>query len=680
MRRSSLFRVVLVALTPVVTLTVGHKILANRAQLAAAQSAPERMRSGLSTEAIARPDGPHDFAFASNYEQVAYISQDAPSMIHFRPGDAENPPQELRLALPSGVEVLGAIRNLEVDSDWSKVQEIEGTDGQVTRFTNVVRIKAEKNSSKFVLVWKAKSGMDWPEGKRFLAYFWGHSAAGVQDYQPLVIEVVDVPKVTPFEELPVWLSVPSDLIYEWPDTLSASTDAFKRIGVNSIELWTYVRNRVQPGSKRGDRAAFGHEWLKKSAAKLQASGIETVPAGLDWWWKAAQETSEGAATTLDGSPAAELRLTYNDDEDGKGGEYFREWIAQGKYLIDNGFYVHGFDPEMYRRGELIDYSPTTIEAFEQYYSTQTRDRYVDPKRLAARPGKWPEAERIWNQFKAHRYAQFFVDYRAEMESYMDRRGLDRSITPFQMRALTTYHRSHQGFVGYLDYTQSPVYTRTLEDPKRLAEVFDYLAPMIYTDVYAEGDLYDMRLPQEDTAVLNRLTQESSRGAKVSPILSAGYPFVVGFESDVSAQMLQANILETVAAGGHGFGIWGESPVDALDMKAIAQTVEMLAPYEEIILNGQPAGGVRVYSNRAFASRIAIESEPESRSLVLISEYSEQPKEVTVELAGRKADVVIDLVSGKEVPRLLSADSLVKFRTALSNEKGRARMFYVGPPD
>ena len=116
------------------------------------------------------------------------------------------------------------------------------------------------------------------------------------------------------------------------------------------------------------------------------------------------------------------------------------------------------------------------------------------------------------------------------------------------------------------------------------------------------------------------------------------------------------------------------------MKAIAQTVEMLAPYEEIILNGQPAGGVRVYSNRAFASRIAIESEPESRSLVLISEYSEQPKEVTVELAGRKADVVIDLVSGKEVPRLLSADSLVKFRTALSNEKGRARMFYVGPPD
>lgn len=679
MRGSSLFKVVLVAFLPVVALTVGARILTNRARFAAALSSPERMRAGLSTAEIARPDGANDFAFVSNHEQVAYISQEVPSMIHFQPGDAENLPQELRLALPSGVEVLGAVRNLEVYHDRSAVEEIQGTDGQTTQFTNIVRIKTLENASKFILIWKANQGADWPEGKRFLAYFWGYSKAGAQAYQPLVIEVVKVPEAKPFKTLPVWLSLPSDLIYKWPDTPEASTDAFRQIGISSIELWAYVRGRVLPGSSRSDREAFGHDWLKTSAAKLKASGIETVPTGSDWWWRSAQQTEVGRATTLEGEPAAELRLTYNDDADGTGGEYFRDWLEQGKYLIDNGFYFHGLDPEMYREGDLIDYSPATLAAFETYYQNQTSDRYIEPERLAKNPGKWPEAERIWNQFKAHRYSQFFVDYRAEMEGYMDRRGFDRSQTPFQLRALTTYHRTNRGFVGYLDYTQSPVYTQMLEDPQRMAEVFDYLAPMIYVDIYGEGDFYDMKLPQEDTAVLRRLTADSPRGTKISPILSAGYPFMADLESDVSAAMLKANILETLAAGGYGFGIWGESPIDALDMKAIAQTVGMLSPYEDILLEGTPTDGVRVYSNRAFASRIAKENEEETQSLVLISEYSEQPKAVTVELAGRKNDVVIDLASGEEVPRLLSADSLVKFQTALNDEKGRARMFYVGPP-
>ena len=679
MRGSSLFKVVLVAFLPVVTLTVGARILTNRARFAAALSSPERMQAGLNTATIARPNGANDFAFVSNYERIAYLSKDMPSMIHFQPGDAENLPQELRLALPAGVEVLGAVRNLEVYRDPSAVAEIEGTDGQITQFTNIVRIKTQEKSSKFILIWKASQGGNWPEGKRFLAYYWGYSKAGVQAYQPLVIEVVEVPEVQPFKTLPVWLSLPSDLIYEWPDTPEASTDAFRQIGIRSIELWAYVRGRALPGSSRSDRAAFGHDWLKTSAAKLADSGIETVPAGAEWWWASAQKTAEGRATTLEGEPASELRLTYNDDNNGAGGEYFQDWLEQGKYLIDNGFYLHGLDPEIYRKGDLIDYSPTTLAAFETYYRTQTSDRYIEPERLARNPGKWPEAEHIWNQFKAERYVQFFADYRAEMEGYMDRRGLDRTQTPFELRALTTYHRGSRGFVGYLDYMQSPVYTRMLEDPKRMAAVFDYLAPMIYVDVYGEGDRYDMKLPQEDTAVLRQLTEDSNRETKISPILSAGYPFIENFESDLSAAMLQANMLETLMAGGYGFGLWGESPIDALDMKAIAQTVGMLSPYEEILLAGQPTDGVRVHSNRAFASRIAQESEEETRSLVLISEYSKQPKEVTVELAGRKTDVVIDLASGESVPRLLSADSLVKFRTTLNDEKGRARIFYVGPP-
>lgn len=650
--------------------------------------APDGARSPLNTNRNRLPNGANDFAFVSNQEQVAYVSDDTASMIHFQMaqqqpsfrGNVAAPDPELRLLLPDGIEVLGGIRNVDVQP-WGYQPTINGT-----KFTNAWRVIPNGNASKFTLTWKADASKNWSEGQALEGYFWGHSAQGTQTFQPLDIQVVDVPETKSFSTLPVWMSVPSDLTYEWKDSNKASTaEAFSRIGINQMDLWSYLWDGDVSGSTaRANQTRYGEKWLVESQKKLANAGIQTVPWNRDKWWREAARVDPTSRSTLTNGKAAllnetsgtdySLRLTYNEDNDGKGGTFFQEWIEQGKDLIDRGFYLHSFDPEMYRNGDAIGYDPATLEAFESYYAQRTRADYVDPRTMAAQPGKWAEAEDIWAEFKAYRYTKFFLDYRQAMEAHMDSRGIDRTKTPFEMKALTTYHRQWAGLDEFEDYRESPVYTKTLEDPKMLAEVFDYISPMSYPDIYANGKDYDMKRTYKDTLAMDELVQNSSRRTEVTPILSAGYAFQAGFDADVSAEMLKANILEAVIAGAYGFGIWGETKVDALDMKAIAQTVSMLQPYEDILLTGKPSDRAIAKGGNAFVHRL----EGKRGSLILVSDYSEQPKSVSVKVEGGPSAKVIDLDNPDiELSQVYRLNGSTEFSTELSNETGRVKMFYVG---
>ena len=647
-------------------------------------TAPDATRSPLTTDRDSLPNGSNDYAFVSNHEQIAYISADAPSTIHFQmaqqqpsfAGSKTNTPPELRLVLPEGIEVLGGIRNIEAEPcGYQPV--INGT-----KLTNAWRVIPQDNASKFTLIWKADTDKNWREGQTLKGYFWGHSADGSQSFQPLEIEVVDIPETKSFQTLPVWLSVPSDLIYQWPNSASA----FSRIGINQMDLWSYLWDGDISGSTaQANQTDYGDRWLTESTRKLIQSGIQAVPWNRDEWWRdAAQSEPNSRSKLINGQPAPihgdpgsqySLRLTYNNDKGGKGGPFFQEWIAQGKDLIDRGFYLHSFNPEMYRNGESIGYDPATLEAFRTYYEKQTDADYIGPKTLATSPGKWPEAEDIWADFKAHRYTKFFSDYREAMEAHMDNQGIDRTKTPFEMKALTTYHRQWEGLDSTKNYKESTTYTKTLEDPKMLAEVFDYIAPMSYPDIYANGEDYDMKRTYKDTLAMNRLIAKSDRQTKVTPILSAGYPFQAGFNADTSADMLKANILESVIAGGYGFGIWGGTHIDALDMRAISETVAMLQPYEDILITGKPTDGAIAKTSNAFAHQL----KGDRGSLVLVSDYSEETKSVTVTIEGQQSYKVIDLENSNTKPfKLVSSDSSIEFETELSNKTGRVKMFYVGP--
>lgn len=532
------------------------------------------------------------FGFVSNIERVAYVSPDAASCIHFAPINASKKPV-LHIEPPEGVEIYCGFR------DFSMVKK-----GRVYRFDPGSR------ASKYTFWWRLTKPM--PAGTKLKGRYWGVWPKGTQEPQTLDIEVVRIPRSKGFKTLPVYYSMPSDFYSAHPDLAG-----LKRCGVNLLDVWTYVG----PGESWGWKSL---EETVSSAAKVP--GLDVSMWTREWWWERGRATDEGAATLANGSKTrSALCFSYR-------GKHFRDWIEQGEKLIDKGFYFHSVDPEMYG-GELM---PGKTNADAICHCGKCKAAYG--KYLAA----YPDGTRA--DFAARGYAAFFAEYRKAMETRIASRGKGGK---FKFMIYNAYHRSFAGFASERDYRKSPAYTRTFEDPVHFEGIFDILAPMVYMDVYANYNPYDMLLPWRDVFVMDRIT-----GGKmpVAPILCAGYPFMRAFDCDTNADMLKWNIIEAASGGAKGFGIWGECPFDAKDMKAVAEAVNALAPFEKILASGRPGGKIRCTSANAVVKRV----DSPAGSVAFVSEYSERPLKVTIEadVGGRTVRKTVRLGKERAVAVLL----------------------------
>lgn len=590
----------------------------------------------LTTKKTTLPPDQSGYAFTGNIEQIGYVSAESPSMIYFRPINPSHRP-DLFIALPEGITLLGGFRGFQLIPQGQT--EIKGE-----KF-NVTQIKTQPSSSKYTFIWRADPAKQWPDGFKLHGYYWGEWSQGKQAPIELPIEVVKIPKVQPFTKIPVWMSIPSDLAAMWPDM-----NALRQSGFNYMDIWAYAR--------KDSEFDWGMKVLREAHSKMQQSGIQPIAWIREWWWEDARKDPDGQAMTIDGKYTNALRLSYR-------GKYFDELIDQGKRLIDEGFYFHCTDPEIFGNGEKIDFSPQTIELFKKYFSEHAPDlAYVSPQEFERDPVKYSKSHQLWNEFKAQQYTAFFADYRKAMETYMKEKGIKE---PFRMMLYSSYHRGYDGFYGYQDYRMSPIYIHTLEDPASLAKVFDYISPMIYTDVFANYNDYDMTLPWKDTSVLRTL---GGSNATIAPLLDTGYPFIDAYDSDLSSVMLRDNILETFAGGGKGFGYWGVCPIDAMDLKVTAEIVHMLQPYEELILQGQVSTQIKPEKGVVFTHRI----ENKNQSLVFVSEYSDTKITDTIECPVKIPSKVIDLQTNQVIARI--SPQQPSFPVTL--DKNRAVVFFVGP--
>jgi hypothetical protein len=590
----------------------------------------------LSTETPIMHPKKSGYIFVSNIEQVAYIATETPSMIHFKPINKSHQP-DLVLALPKGIKFLGGFRGLKFAPQGER--EIAG------ETFNIMRVISSPSSSKYTFIWQAKPFLNKSKKTKFKGYFWGEWADKKQPKQALNIELVTVPQITPFKKIPVWMSIPSDLTAIWPDM-----PAMRQCGFNYLDIWTYTR-------KGTERDQWGEKAYLTTKEKCNKAGIKLIVWIREWWWHQGKKDIDGAALDIDGNKTDQLCLSYR-------GKYYDELLEQGRYLIDNGSYFHSTDPELYRNGEKICFCQKCIGNFKKFLAKKNpKLKYNNPVKFERNPVKYKELHAAWNDFKAARFTAFFVEYREKMEKYMKSKGINE---PFKMYALTTYHRSWDSFYGYKNYKESPVYIKTLEDPVLLAKVFDIIVPMAYMDVYANYEDYDMLLTWKDTISLRNIIGEKS---SIAPMLCTGYPFFPGFDCDTSAEMLKDSILEAFSGGAKGFSFWGECPIDAKDMKVIAEVVGMLAPYENLILSGKPTDNIKAVSENVFVKRI----ESPQGSLVLVSEYSKRAIIAEIKCPVTKTSKVINLQTNKVIAAVTPENPV--FKVKLDQE--RALMLYIG---
>lgn len=572
------------------------------------------------------------YAFISNIEQIAYTAYAHPTCIHFMPINASRKPV-FYLALPKSIRLDGVFRWIDLNA--SGTWEHEG------KVFNLYVATPRPNASKYTFLWTLTENL--PEKTHLTGYYWGKYDKGEQEPQKLDIEVVAIPDAKPLRRMPVYWSMPGDFFKMMPEMKS-----LKASGINAIDIWTYLNP---------DERAFGESNLDSIRPKSSEAGLTEIGWIQEWWWHKGRTTEDGQALMADGTRTAEqLCPSYR-------GEWFQKLVESGKILLDRGIYFHSTDPEMYSKGDELCLCPRCTEAFKKHLA-KTKIPFVPLKTLAASPKEHPAQAAAWADFKSEQYASFFRDYRKAMEAHLKSKGLAPKL--FKFMIYSSYHRSYTGFYDHPDnYRECPIYSRALEDPAKLADIFDYIAPMSYTEVFANYKPYDMLMTWKDTVSLRRIMGDRTA---VAPILSTGYPYFYAFDCDINAEMLHYVILEAIAGGARGFGFWGECPLDANDQKTIAQTVNMLAPAEEIIMEGRPDDTLAKAEN----AMVKCVSGPKG-SLLLVSEYSRNPLTISVSVSPTLKGKVKELPSGRVIATLDGKKST--FSVTLE-ERCRAKLFTI----
>jgi hypothetical protein len=572
---------------------------------ASGQGSPQPLMPPLTAAAPTLAADAAGYIFASNAAGIAYAATEIPSAIHFKPLNFSWQPV-LIFDLPEGVELLSALRAIRILAP----EPVTRNGARYQRYT----IIPEKNASKFTFFWRTTLA----PGTKLTGYYHARWDKGSQAEQSLPIEIISIPKGQTFRELPVWLSIPSDMADIWP-----GLDNYRKAGFNTLDIWSYAR---------ANERVWGGKQLTSVAAKALRSNIRLIAGTREWWWEEAGRDPEAQAVTLSGQRVKVVCPTYR-------GKHFEAFCEQGRYLIDNGLYFHSVDPEIYRDAGAICYCDRCRDGFRKYLAANYPGRpTADPLVFMKSPEKFPEEVKLWNRFKGAAFAGIYGDYRREMEAYLQRKGIREK---FRLMVYSTYHRAWGSFYGYADYEKATPYLKTMEDPKALAEVFDYISPMVYPDLYARGKEYNMTGPWKDTVSLTRIVGNKTT---VAPLLSAGYPFIEPYNVDNSPEMIRYNMLEAIAGGARGLGFWGVCPLDAADMRSIAETVQMLVPAEEVILSGEPFEDPK--EGNVFVKGI----KSRDRALVLVSEYSRRPVEARVKSPLPCPDcTVTDLATGKTIP-------------------------------
>lgn len=192
----------------------------------------------------------------------------------------------------------------------------------------------------------------------------------------------------------------------------------------------------------------------------------------------------------------------------------------------------------------------------------------------------------------------------------------------------------------------------LESGRSLARVFDYVANMVYED--APG-------VRKTVARLAPAT-----GKKLVIAISPGYQMSPPGDA-------RSGVLEAVMGGSQGVIAWGYyMGMDAGHLADIADAVRMFGPVEDIILDGAIEDG---YTCDWDTVNLLARKQGDA-TVLLVSDYSPIPGQVTVSVPGDQLLVVKDLYAAQEVGKLTRQQR--RFQVELTRDF-TVRLYYLGPP-
>lgn len=579
------------------------------------------------------------YLFTDHYDNIAYLSPDMPTFLSFGQwsGLKSNEPEiYLYLEVPIEVTVHGGrfVHQILEEKQRTRIGDHEYKRYRIS--FSYGKYETRSGMTQLICTTTLNPQAD------LTAYYSTAIKGEFKHRTPLRLKVVNIPKPGPPSRLHTFFDTFGTSLEQYPDFQSLRNIGFRMLGGFGEVPRDTVRALVKKASKADLELML---WNTEFAKDTDTVGE----------WNAIGITGEKLPT---------ISPTYR-------GPALDHWFGRGRELIDDGVFCHVSDPERID-GEKICFSPRTIGMFEHYVrSNFPHTEFMSPRYFLRSPVQYPNLLQLWTDFKSENYADLYRSYKSAMQKHLKSRNSSQDIKLF-LYAQPNYKNLTNGSSAIS--SELPTVRTSLQDPRKLAGIFDLFCPMIYIDINGRHNhKLDMLEVADEMISLRKYLGNTS--LPIVPVLSIGFPYTK-FNCDIPPnRAMKYQILEAFASGAKGVGIYSEGFFDALDMKFFAEAISEILPVEDIIMEGTVIAPRELIDANAEAFVKGIKAD-NGDAVILVSEYSNRSCTARVVYRGTyKRWVAVDLTNGVEtLPVVFYDRNQVGFEVKLDDV--RAKLFWI----
>ncbi len=451
-------------------------------------------------------------------------------------------------------------------------------------------------------------------------YYYAKWANGAQPKQLIKVASITIPKAPLPKKLTTCLGwMPASVHIDWPDFHKT----MKHIGVNTVTSVSHDHKKEQLLKKTADAA--------RQAGLYYAANFSPFGGFMRDDLKA---DKNACAISITGKPSKWICPSFR-------GKAFQNEIARATVAGKYGISRLWLDCEFWG-GSQYCFCERCIKRFKTFMAKKYPNmKYISPLVFMKKRSEYPKYDKSWNAFKIMLGDEMYGALGKKFKANLKHSG--QTSGSFQL--------------GTYGAMPGQIYSHFFNLDSLLAHNIMTIAQ---PSAYSAGDAL---------AVADKIkrVRALTKGSNIITWLSAGYDI----NSECEPVEFRYCMLENFLNGASGFTLFTWKGCDAMDMKALADTMRMVVPVEDIIVNGKVIQGLK--SSMKAVKVCGLETHDEK--LILLSEYYQtKATAVSFEITVHDKCRAINMRTGQQLAELKAGTNKINVVIPAND---RALLIYIG---
>ncbi len=451
-------------------------------------------------------------------------------------------------------------------------------------------------------------------------YYYAKWAGGAQPKQSIKVSSVAIPKASLPKRLTTCLGwMPASVQVEWPDFYKS----MKHIGVNTVTSTSYDHKNSELLQQTVDAARLAGLYY---AANYSPFG--------GFMRNDLKEDKNAVAISISGKSSKWICPSFR-------GAAFKHEINRAASAGNHGITRLWLDCEFWG-GSQYCFGDRCMKRFKTFMAKKyPKMKYMSPLVFMKKRSEYPAYGKVWDAFKIMLGDEMYSALAKKFKENLKRSG--KTSGSYQL--------------GTYGATPGKIYSHFLNLNSLLA---NNIMTIAQPSAYTAGDALE---------VANKVKKVRALTGKSNIItwLSAGYDV----NSECEPVEFRYCMLENFLNGSSGFTLFTWKGCDAMDMKELAETMRMVVPVEDIIVDGKVINGLKPSKRAVKICGLANGDE----KLILLSEYYQtKATPVSFEITVPGKCRAVNMRTGQVIADLKPGNNKVN---AVIPANDRALLIYIG---